>query len=149
MGGHCPVICPPQVVWPTVYEREWARLTSKRLSNMLNKYCTVSIWVLLLWKVNFRKLLLFFDRLARVWELAWTNKCAHQSSLINMIVRIENYLSHHLGYRSWLLCRLRPCPKEGYADPSPIEVAIIIYIKNEQCAETNDKSYFRFLVFEI
>ena len=28
------------------------------------------------------------------------------SSLMKMIVPIENYLSHYLGYRSWLLCKL-------------------------------------------
>ena len=48
------------------------------------------------------------DRSGRVREVAWANKCMHQSSLMKKIVCIENYVSHYLGYRSWLFCRLRP-----------------------------------------
>ena len=42
----------------------------------------------------------------------------------------------------------RLCHKEGYADPPSLRSGHL-YIKDAQCAETNEKSYIRFLVFEL
>ena len=41
------------------------------------------------------------------WLEPGVNKCMYHPSLMKMFVRIENYQSHYLGYRSWMLCRLR------------------------------------------
>ena len=47
----------------------------------------------------------------------------------------------------------RPCHKGGYADPSPAPLSSgHLYIKDAQCADTNEKLYLRFfwfLVFEL
>ena len=44
---------------------------------------------------------------AIIRELAWTDKCMHQSYLMKIIIRRKSYLNDYLGCRCWLLCKLR------------------------------------------
>ena len=43
---------------------------------------------------------------------------------------------------------MRPCPKEAYADPLPPQFDPI-FMKDAQCAESNEKITFRFLFIRV
>ena len=48
------------------------------------------------------------------------------------------------GYRT-----LSMFPNWGYADPPPLVKSGYLYMKDAECVEPNEKSYFRFLVFDL
>ena len=60
-------------------------------------------------------------------------------------MRDHNHFIVGINLIMTLLCR--PCPKEAYADPPPQFDPI--FMKDAQCAESNEKITFRFLFIRV